>query len=147
MRYWINTISRDHVRLGVEGGFTQANHGRPTTLRRMARGDLVAFYSPRTSYPDGPPLQRFTAIGVFVDDEPYQVEMTPTFHPWRRRVEFFDCDEPPIHDLLDQLDFIRDKRRWGFVFRRGLFEIGDEDFRRIATAMKAPIEQLTAGIE
>ena len=30
MSYWINTVSRDHVQRGVAGGFTQANHGKPT---------------------------------------------------------------------------------------------------------------------
>ena len=50
-QHWINTVSRDHVLIGVNGGFTQANHGRSTVLRRLARGDLVAFYSPRTRYP------------------------------------------------------------------------------------------------
>jgi hypothetical protein len=24
MRYWVNTVSRDHVQRGVDGGFTQA---------------------------------------------------------------------------------------------------------------------------
>ena len=81
MAYWINTISREHVRIGVEGGFTQANHGRPTTLRRLRRGDLVAFYSPRTSYPDGDRLQEFTAIARVIDDEPHHAEMRPDFHP------------------------------------------------------------------
>jgi len=138
-KYWINTISRDHVRLGVEGGFTQANHGRPTTLRRLARGDLVAFYSPRTSYPDGEPLQRFTAVGRVADDAPYQVEMTPTFHPWRRSLDFLECGDAPIQDLIGDLSFITDPRRWGLPFRRGLFEIGEEDFQRIARAMKVDL--------
>ena len=56
----------------MEGAFTQANLGRPTTLRRLAAGDLVAFYSPRTSYPDGEPLQQFTALGRVADDETFQ---------------------------------------------------------------------------
>ena len=43
-RYWINTMSRDHVMRGVEGGFTQANHGRPTALRKLQRGDVMVFY-------------------------------------------------------------------------------------------------------
>lgn len=137
MRYWINTVSRDHVQAGVEGGFTQANHGRPTGLRRLARGDGLVFYSPRTHYPAGEPLQRFTAIGRVADDEPYQAVMTPTFHPWRRRVEFLACDEAPIRDLLDELTFIGDRQRWGYVFRRGLFEIPGADFQRIAAAMHA----------
>lgn len=135
--HWINTVSRDHVSIGVTGGFTQANHGRSTTVRQLARGDLVAFYSPRTRYPDGEPLQRFTAIGRVADDEPYHVEVTPTFRPWRRRMEFLACEEAPIRDLLGELAFIEDPKRWGLPFRRGLFRIGEDDFRRIATAMNA----------
>ena len=124
----------------MEGGFTQANHGRASGLRRLHAGDLIAFYSPRVSYPDGAFLQRFTAIGQVVDDEPYQVEMTPSFHPWRRRLRFLPAEEIAIEPLLDTLEFITDRRRWGFVFRRGLFEIGAQDFRRIAAAMGAQIE-------
>jgi hypothetical protein len=147
-RYWINTISRDHVLRGVAGapeqarvitGFTQANHGRKTGLRELQRGDLMVFYSPRTSYPGGEPLRHFTALGRVTDDEPYQVEMTPDFHPWRRKLEFLECEEAPIAPLIPALDFIKDKQRWGFVFRRGLFEIGEEDFERIAAAMHAEL--------
>jgi hypothetical protein len=32
MRYWINTVSLEHVERGVEGGFTQADHGKNTRL-------------------------------------------------------------------------------------------------------------------
>jgi hypothetical protein len=138
-KYCINTISRDHVRIGVEGGFTQANHGRDTTLRRLAHGDLIAFYSPRTRYPDGEPLQHFTAIGRVIDDSPYRAEMTPTFHPWRRRVQFLECEEAPIRDLMDQLTLTEDRKHWGMAFRRGLFEISKEDFQHIARAMKVEL--------
>ncbi len=142
MTYWINTISREHVLLGMAGGYTQANHGRPTTLRRLSRGDLIAFYSPRTSYPDGEPLQRFTALAQVVDDEPYQVQMLPDFHPWRRRVEPIPADEVAIGPLIDSLDFIANKRSWGLVFRRGLFEIGEDDLRRIGAAMGARLPEV-----
>lgn len=135
MKYWINTVSRDHTRHGVAGGFTQAGHGRSTGLKRLAKGDAIAFYSPRTQLNGGEPLQRFTALGLVMDDEPYQAEMTPDFHPWRRRVGFLPCEEAPIQPLLDDLSFIQDKRRWGYPFRRGLFEIPREDFERIARAM------------
>jgi len=124
----------------VDGGFTQANHGRASGLRRLGRSDLIAFYSPRVSYPQGESLQRFTAIGQVVDDEPYQVEMTPSFHPWRRRLRFLAADETAIEPLLESLEFIPDRRRWGFVFRRGLFEIGSEDFQRIVSALQAQIQ-------
>jgi hypothetical protein len=67
--------------------------------------------------------------------------MSPDFRPWRRRVEFFVCQEAPIEDLLGGLTFIKDRAHWGFVFRRGLFEIPEEDFRRIAAAMQAGIPE------
>ena len=139
MGYWINTVSRDHVLLGMQGGYTQASHGRPHALSRLKKGDLIAFYSPRTSYPDGEPLRRLTALARVIDDQPYQAEMGPDFHPWRRRVEPITSEEAPVAPLIKDLAFIRDKGRWGFVFRRGMFEIGEDDFRRIARAMNAAI--------
>ncbi|HEV8629879.1 MAG TPA: EVE domain-containing protein [Thermoanaerobaculia bacterium] len=135
MRYWLNTVSRDHVQRAVAGGFTQADHGKATRLRQLARGDLLAFYSPRTHYPDGEPLRVFTALGRIADEAPFQVEMTPTFHPWRRKVEFLPAREAPIAPLLPDLDFIANKAAWGMYFRRGLFAVGAEDFARIAAAM------------
>jgi EVE domain len=137
MRYWINTVSRAHVLAGVTGGFTQADHGRPMRLKRLGKGDLIVFYSPRTEFQGGEPLQTFTAIGRIADDEPFQVEMSSSFHPWRRRVEFLDCVEAPIQPLLMRLAFIKDKSRWGFPFRRGLFDIDRADFTWVAQAMKA----------
>ena len=145
MNYWINTISRDHVQRGVTGGFTQANHGKATNLRQLAQGDYIVFYSPRTSYPDGEPLQYFTALGRVLDAQPYQAEMTPDFHPWRRRIEFLPCTAAPIQPLIVSLAFIIDKRQWGFPFRRGLFKIGQEDFAQIMQAMQVAPEPLLHG--
>ncbi|MGE2718953.1 EVE domain-containing protein [Mycolicibacterium celeriflavum] len=135
MTNWINTVSRDHVELGVRGRFTQATHGKPTMLRRMARGDWIVFYSPRTVYPDGPPLQAFTAIGQIADDEPYRDPATQDGERWRRNVDFLNCTETPIRPLIERLDFIEDKSRWGYKFRFGVFKIGDEDLEVIRSAM------------
>jgi hypothetical protein len=133
----VNTISRDHVLGGVDGGFTQAGHGKATGLKRLSAGDWLVFYSPKTSLRGGAPLQAFTAVGRVSGNEPYQVEMSPDFRPWRRDVTFSSCVEAPIAPLIDQLSFIKDKRRWGYVFRFGLFEIPCPDFDLIKTAMKA----------
>ena len=138
---WVNTISRAHVLGGVAGGFTQADHGRPTRLRKLRRGDRIVFYSPRTEFGGGEPLQAFTALGIVEDDEPYQVEVTPDFQPWRRRVAFdVSAHEVLIRPLLDDLSFISDPKRWGFVFRRGLFAVPCEDLERIAAAMGVPAD-------
>jgi hypothetical protein len=138
MKYWINTISRDHVTRGVAGGFTQANHGKPEGLKRLRKGDWIVFYSPQTAYKDGEPLQAFTAIGQVKDDELYQFEMAPDWVPWRRNVDFKNCTEVPIRPLIDSLSFIKDKTHWGYMFRFGLFEIPSQDFELIQQAMINP---------
>jgi hypothetical protein len=135
MTNWINTVSRDHVQQGVRGRFTQANHGKPHMLRRMAKGDWIVFYSPRSALSGGEPLQAFTAIGQIADDEPYQVEVTPDFVPWRRNVRFVAGNETPIRPLIDDLHFIGDKKRWGYKFRFGVFKIDDHDLDLIRQAM------------
>ncbi len=134
---WVNTVSREHVLKGVEGGFTQADHGDDKTLKKLAKGDWVVFYSPRTAFRKGEPLHKFTAIGRIVDDKPYQVEMSPDFRPWRRKTLFLPGQEAAVKPLVGELTFIRDKQHWGFPFRHGLFEIDCEDFERIARAMNA----------
>ncbi|MDT5011879.1 MAG: hypothetical protein QOH57_3496 [Mycobacterium sp.] len=135
MNNWIATVSRDHVLRGVRGRFTQANHGKPHMLRRMAKGDWIVFYSPKTALDGGEPLQAFTAIGQVVDDEPYQSEMAPDFEPWRRNVDFLSCKEVPIRPLLDDLHFVEDKKRWGYKFRFGVFRIDDHDLDLIRRTM------------
>ena len=70
--YWIGVVSKEHVDIGVAGSFTQVNHGKAGPLERMRAGDGFVFYSPRTSYPDGDPLQAFTAIGRVRNGTVYQ---------------------------------------------------------------------------
>jgi DNA-binding MarR family transcriptional regulator/predicted RNA-binding protein len=133
--YWVSTISRDHVQLSVEGGFTQAGHGKASGLKRLKADDWLVYYSPKTSLRDGEPVQAFTATGRVLDEELYQVEQAPGFTPWRRNIEFVSGIEAPIRPLIDQLSFIKDKRRWGYTFRAGLFKIPQEDFAVISRAM------------
>jgi hypothetical protein len=123
------------VRLSVEGGFTQAGHGKASGLKRLKADDWLLYYSPKTSLRDGEPLQAFTAIGRVIDEELYQVEQAPGFTPWRRNIEFVRGTEAPIRPLIDQLSFIKDKHRWGYMFRASLFKIPQEDFAVISRAM------------
>jgi hypothetical protein len=134
--FWIGVVSREHVRLGVKGGFIQLNHGKRAPLQRLKAGDRVAMYSPRTSYPDGEVLQAFTAIGRIVSGDIYQVEMSPDFIPYRIDVQFAEeCNEAPIKPLIESLSFIRNKTHWGSAFRFGYLKIPADDFAIIARAM------------
>ena len=134
-KFWIGTVSADHVALGVAGGFAQVGHGKGEPLRRMTPGDWMIYYSPKTSLNDGEPLQAFTAIGQIADGDVYQGEMSAEFHPWRRDVTWQKAEVAPIRPMLEDLDFTAGRSNWGISFRRGLFAISEGDFRTIATAM------------
>jgi hypothetical protein len=134
-RYWIGVVSRQHVLRGVAGGFAQIGHGKAAPLRRMAVGDWLIYYSPVETLDDAVPCRRFTAIGRVRGAEVYQVDIGGGFLPFRRDVEYRPSTEAPIAPLIETLDFIPDKKRWGFPFRRGILAIGAADFARIAAAM------------
>lgn len=136
-RFWVNTISLEHVEVGVAGGFTQADHGKDTRLRKLRPDDGIVFYSPRTAMRSGKPLQRFTAIGIVTGEAPYQATMSADFHPWRLAVRFRPCAPVDAKPLVPRLSFVTDPAHWGLVFRRGLFAIPKADFATIASAMTA----------
>lgn len=137
MRYWINTISRDHVIKGVQGGFTQAGHGSRARLNKLSEGDMMIFYSPRTALPrSATALQQFTALGRVTDSSPYQVTVTESFKAFRRKMEFTgDVKSVDVRPLIEDLEFIQNKKYWGMAFRRGLFSISENDFELISKAM------------
>ena len=147
MRYWVNVISSNHVKKGVEGGFTQYGHGKRAALERLSPGDIIIFYSAReTIARNSPVVQRFTAHAKVSETPVYQVAVSSTFKPWRKNVEFTrgsNFKSVHIRPLIAKLDFIRDKKHWGIAFRRGLFEIPEKDYRIIEEKMfaKGPKER------
>ena len=134
-KYWINVVSRDHVQRGSEGGFTQANHGKPWALKKMSKHDWLIFYSPKTMFENGEPLQAFTALAEIIDDQPYQVVVNETFSPWRRSARFENVRDTPIRPLIEDLSFIGNKIQWGYKFRLGVIEINEHDFNLIRNNM------------
>ena len=135
MKYWITVASKDHIARGVAGGFMQANHGKQAALKRVHAGDWVLFYSPKQTMNGTEPCKAFTAIGQAADEEIYQHKMSEDFIPWRRNVKFYKSTETPIALLVDKLDFIPNKKSWGYPFRFGFLEISEPDFERIKAQM------------
>lgn len=135
MKYWITVVSKDHISRGIAGRFMQANHGKPAPLRRMAAGDWVIMYSPKQSMNGTESLQAFTAIGQLADDEVFQHKMSEDFIPYRRNVNYYKCIQTPILPLVKELDFIANKKSWGYPFRFGFLEINGHDFGLIKTHM------------
>lgn len=136
-RFWINTVSLDHVEAAIEGGFTQADHGAGTRLRQPSPGDEMIFYSPRTSLRGGAPVRQFTAWATITGEKPYQAYVSDDFRPWRLAASFHACTRVDAKPLVAQLSFVTDPAHWGLPFRRGLFAIPQQDFATILAHMTA----------
>ena len=141
MRYWIGVASKEHVALGVAGGFCQLCHGKAAPLKRMSVGDWIIYYSPKEVFQALKPCQKFTAIGEVIGKAVYSFEMLPGFVPNRRDIRFLNAEETPIRPLLPELAFIKDKTKWGAAFRFGHLEIPQADFELIAQKMLGKIPE------
>ena len=130
-KYWIAVVSKDHTMRGVAGSFMQVCHGKQAPLKRMKSNDWILVYSPKLSMEGEIKCQSFTAIGQAIDEDVYQFQMTPAFNPYRRAIKFYNCQETSILPLINDLEFIQNKSRWGFPFRFGFFEIKENDFTLI----------------
>ncbi len=135
IRYWIAVASKEHVDVGVEDGIAQFCHGKLGPAKRVSKGDWVVYYSSKLKLNEAKPCQMFTAIGTVSDDAPYQFEMSPSPKPYRRKIKYKKCKAVEIKPLIPALDFIKDKKHWGAIFRYGLLEIDQKSFDLIASTM------------
>ncbi|MFH7025387.1 MAG: EVE domain-containing protein [Heteroscytonema crispum UTEX LB 1556] len=134
-RYWVVVASREHVHHGVEGGFMQACHGKASPLKRLKVNDWVIYYSPKLEFGGKEKCQAFTAIGRVIGESFYPYDMGNGFILFRRKVQFFEYREVSILPLILNLDFIKNKNYWGYVFRFGFLEISKLDFNVVASLM------------
>lgn len=134
-KYFLICASRDHVLKGVADGFAQAGHGRKDLMSKPSKSDWIVLYSAKDNFDNGKTLQKFTALGQIIDEEPYQPSANENFKPYRRNVEFKKLDETDIRPLLAHLSFIKNKKSWGFYLISGFRELSKEDFKIIQHAM------------
>jgi hypothetical protein len=135
IKYWIIVASKDHAKTGVSEGIAQACHGKVAPLKRMQKGDFIIYYSSKQFFGKPDKCQEFTAIGMIKDDEVYEFQMMPDFRPSRRNIDFFKSKDISIIPFINSLEFIKDKKSWGYPFRFGILEINQHDFDLIASQM------------
>ena len=138
-KYWIAVASADHLARGKQGGFMQVNHGKVGPLKRVKKGDLIAYYSPLKTYGGTQKLCAFTGLGRITSESPYQGDMGEGFKPFRHNVNWLNIQDAPIEPLLPRLEFTKGKTNWGYQFRFGLFQVSEIDLKIIATAMATKI--------
>ena len=134
-KYWIGVVSKDHVENGVKLGIMQVCHWKLSPLKRIKKWDWIIYYSPKTNFWTDEKCQSFTAIWEISDDYIYQVEMFQWFEPFRRKVSYKNCINLEINPIINELDFIKDKKHWWYVFRYWLVEISFKDFEFISSNM------------
>lgn len=137
MKYWIGTVSQEHVLRGVAGGFCQVCHGKAAPLNRMKRGDWLLYYSPKISLYGHEKWQAFTACGQIADDTAYPFRMSEDFIPFRRNVVY----SPIQRDC--PLGIARTHPEWktyASQLRYGHFEISEDFFSFVQGYMLAPPE-------
>ncbi|MEP6951752.1 MAG: EVE domain-containing protein [Ginsengibacter sp.] len=134
-KYFLICASRDHVLMGIDQGIARAGHGRKDFMSKPSKGDWIVYYSSKDKFGDGNLYQRFTAIGKITGDEPYQPGTRGKFKPYRRNVDYKTSHEAEIHPLIENINFIKNKKRWGFYLISGFREISKEDFEIIKHAM------------
>ncbi len=134
-KYWIIVASKDHVKNGIAEGIAQACHGKASPLRRMHKGDFIIYYSGKQTMGQSQQCQQFTAIGKVADEQTYEFQVSEDFCPSRRNIDFLPSKDISILPLIAELDFIRNKKSWGYPFRFGFFEIKRHDFELISSQM------------
>jgi tyrosyl-tRNA synthetase len=134
-KYWVIVASKDHVKNGLAEGIAQACHGKASPLKRMRKNDFILYYSGKQTLHNPQLCQQFTAIGKVADDEIHQLHVSEGFCPSRRNIEFMPSKDVYILPLIDELNFIQNKKSWGYPFRFGFFEIQQQDFDLISSKM------------
>lgn len=134
-KYWIIVASKDHVKSALAQGIAQACHGKSSPLKRIRKNDFIIYYSGKQTLRRPQVCQEFTAIGKVIDEHAHQLQVSGDFCPSRRNIEFLPSVDVPILPLIAQLNFIRDKKSWGYPFRFGLLQIDLDDFELISSQM------------
>lgn len=134
VKFWLGTVSKEHVLRAVAGGFCQVRHGKAAPLNRMRRGDWLLYYSPKISLQGREKLQSFTACGQILDEVAYPFRMSAEFIPFRRNVTYLR----PRRDCPS--DWARRHREWrnyASQLRYGHLEISADFFQFVRDYMLA----------
>lgn len=133
-RYWIGVAHARQVGIIREKGLVAFSRGQKAPAAKMAVGDQVIYYAPRTDF-EGDVVQAFIALATVTGQAPFEAPLMGETTVWVREAAYDKAGEAPIRPMIPDLTFIRKPSHWGMAFRRSHFEIPKADFARIARAM------------
>lgn len=92
-------LSRAHALAAAAEDFITTGTGKRPALARMAAGDRVLVYSPRTEHPGGEPLSAVTAVGEVTGAQPIEV----AGEQYRRAARLTVITPVPLADVREHL--------------------------------------------
>lgn len=136
VRYWIGVVGLDHAEYAVKTGICAFSKGSKAAIEKLSEGDRFAYYSPKTGFMSGAAVQQFSALGTIIDP-------TPAEHNWDghdifvAKAAYAKITAASVRPMLEALSFVTNPTKWGMAFRRGQFEISEQDFTLIEDALKS----------
>ena len=135
-RFWIGVAHARQVGIIRRKGLVAFSKGQKAPVAKIGVGDRVVYYAPRSDF-EGEPVQAFIALATVTGVDPFEAPLMAEATAWVRAAEYAETGEAPIRPMIPDLRFITKPSHWGMAFRRSHFEIGEDDFSRIARAMAA----------
>lgn len=140
MKYYINVASKNHCLKGIEGGFIQSCHGKLWPLKKLQPEDKFILYASKIIFGEKASCQEFIAVGSITKDPSYEtiINIKNQDQIFYRKDVIFEknLEATSILLLIENLDFIVNKKNWSYKFLFGFFEISEKDFNLIYNNMK-----------
>lgn len=134
-KHWIAVVHKSLAMIMAQHGFVAFSHGKKSAADKVAPGDSVILYAPKTDF-EGDPVQAFVGLATVTGEHATERSFPGTdLTAWARDAQFRESRDVPVKPMLDALGFVSNPRYWGMAFRRSLFEISAADFNHIQKAM------------
>lgn len=127
---WLLTASLENWGIAQEKALFGC-HGNRSFLKKIKRGDYFVAYAPQIGFIGS---GRITG-GYFVSD--LQIWNDKVYsHRFQISTPFISGKALPAAAIVDDLDFISDKKRWGVFLKSGIREIPTADWQLISDKLK-----------
>lgn len=142
-RYFLITISRDNLEATIKHNLIGLPAKCKNSIQMLKDGDTIVFYisKKRVGYSgrndsvcDFGPIAKITGPPFF-DEKPIWKSRTPENYPWRMNISIVLNKRVNARALIDDLNFIRNKHRWGLYFIHSIRSIMEEDYHTISKAL------------
>jgi len=141
---WIVTISEDNLQETLKHNLIGLQERRRKLLTRVRPGDTVIFYigkkragygGPKGSVSQFGPIAEVTGE-VFSSRAPIWESKGGEIFPARLPISMVSEGRINAADMIPQLNFVKNRGKWGLYFLTGIREVSEEDCTTLLAAIK-----------